>query len=151
MRNLWVEAGLVNGSLGILQNIFFYEGSKPPQLPMYATVSFDDNICLPWDIRYPNIVQITPVCRGNHKQVPLCMAWALTIHKSKGLTLERTTIDIGNAKRQGFTFTRISKVKYLDGLRISSPFKFTRYAKMSQSVYSIISNKKEQRLQSISL
>ena len=97
--SLWVEAGLVNGALGRVQNIFFSDGSKPPQLPMHATVSFDDYIGLPWDIRYPNIVPITPVYRGNHKQIPLCMAWALTIHKSQGLTLQRATIDIGNVER----------------------------------------------------
>ena len=55
--NLWVEAGLVNGALGTVQNIFFSDVSKPPQLPMYATVSFDDYIGLPWDIRYPKLFQ----------------------------------------------------------------------------------------------
>ena len=85
--NLWAEAGLVNGALGTIQNIFFSEGSKPPQLPMYATVSFDDYISLPWDIKYLNIVPIAPIHRGNHKHIPLHMAWALTIHKSQNLTL----------------------------------------------------------------
>ena len=66
--NLWVEVGLVNGALGTVQNIFFSKGSKPPQLPMYAIVSFGDYISLSWDIKYPNIVPLTLVCRGNHKQ-----------------------------------------------------------------------------------
>ena len=114
--NLWVEAGLVNGALGTIQNIFFSDGSKPPQLPMYATVSFDDYIGLPWDIRYPKIVPIAPVVRGNRKQIPLRMAWALTIHKSQGLTLQRATIDIDITERQGLTFTTISRVKSIDGL-----------------------------------
>ena len=124
MCNLSVEVGLVNGALGTVQSIFFSDGSKPPQLPMYATVSFDDYISLPWDIIYPNIVPITPIYRGNHKQIPLRMAWALAIHKSQGLTLQRATIDISNAERQGLTFTTISRVKSIYGLRISLPFTF---------------------------
>ena len=79
------------------------------------------------------------------------MAWDLTIHKSQGLTLEKTTIDIGNVERQGLTFTGISRVKSIDGLRISPPFTFERYTKMSQSAYATIRKKEEQRLQSISL
>jgi len=34
--NLWVEAGLVNGALGYVENILYFPGSKPPQLPMYT-------------------------------------------------------------------------------------------------------------------
>ena len=78
------------------------------------------------------------------------MAWALTIHKSQGLSLQRKTIDIGNAKRKGLTFTAISRVKYIDGLRISPPFTFERYSKMAKSAYATIRKKEEQRLESIS-
>ena len=74
---------------------------------MYATRYFSDYIGLPWDIRYPNIVPIKPICSGNCKQIPLHMGWALTIHKSQGLNLQRETIDISNAERQGLTFTTI--------------------------------------------
>ena len=117
---------------------------------MYATVSFDDYIGLPWDIRYPKIVPITPIARGNRKQIPLRMAWALTIHKSQGLTFQRETIDIGIAERQGLTFIAISRVKSIDGLRISPPFTFERYSKMAKSAYATIRKKEEQRLESIS-
>ena len=117
---------------------------------MYATVYFYDYIVLPWDIIYPKIVPIAPVIRGNRKKIPLCMAWVLTIHKSQGLTLQRETIDISNAKRQGLAFTTISRVKYINGLHISPPFTFERYAKMAKSAYATIRTKEEQRLQSIS-
>ena len=117
---------------------------------MYAIVSFDDCIGLPWDIRYPKIVQISPIVRGNRKQIPLRMAWALTIHKSQGLTLQRATIDISIAERQGLTFTAISRVKSIDGLCIYLPFTFERYSKMAKSAYATIRKKEEQWLESIS-
>ena len=56
------------------------------------------------------------------------MAWGLTIHKSKGMTLQNVTIDIGNIDRQGLTFTTISKVKFMLGLHISLDLSFSRYS-----------------------
>jgi ATP-dependent DNA helicase PIF1 len=149
--NLWVEAGLVNGALGYIQQIYYSPGTKPPQLPMFTTVLFDKYIGVPFDKNNLNIVPITPITRGNRKQIPLKMAWALTIHKSQGLTLDRATIDIGKKERQGLTFTSISRVKSIDGLRISPPFSFQRYAKMKNSAYVTIRKKEEQRLHSLSL
>ena len=136
--------------LGQFKTYFFSDGSKPPQLPLYATVSFDDYIGFPWHIRYPNIVPITPVYRGNRKQIPLHMAWTLTIHKPQGLNLQREIIDISNAERQGLNFTIISRVKSIDGLQISPPFIFEMYAKMSKSAYATIRKNEEQISLSIS-
>ena len=79
------------------------------------------------------------------------MAWALTIHKSQGLTLERASIDIGNKEQQGLTFIAISRVKSIDGLRIAPPFSYHCYAKMKNSAYVTIRKKEEERLKSISL
>lgn len=39
--NLWVEGGLVNGSLGTVRKIIFAEGDLPPSLPLYVLVEFD--------------------------------------------------------------------------------------------------------------
>ena len=79
------------------------------------------------------------------------MSWALTIHKSQGLTLQRTTIDIGTTERQGLTFTAISRVKTLDNLRIEPPFSFDRYARMKDNPYTIIRKKEESQLQKLFL
>ena len=62
--------------------------------------------------------------------MPLRLAWALTIHKSQGLTLEKATIDIRPRERTRMTFVAISRVKSLQGLRIMPPFSFDRYEKM---------------------
>ena len=94
--NLCVEAGLVNDALGWVQNIFYMPGSRPLELPMYTTILFDKYVGVPFDNQNPKLVPITSVVRGCRKQIPLKMAWALTIHKSQALTLDRATIDIGS-------------------------------------------------------
>jgi ATP-dependent DNA helicase PIF1 len=141
---LWVEASLVNGALGYIQQIYYILGTKPPQLPMFTAIHFYKYIGVSFDKTNLNIVPITPVTRGNRKQIPLKMEWALTIHKSQGLTLDRATIDIGKKEHQGLTFTSISRVKSIDGLRISPPFSFQCYAKMKNSAYVTIRKKEEQ-------
>ncbi|KAH9297085.1 hypothetical protein KI387_028767, partial [Taxus chinensis] len=144
--NLWVEAGLVNGSLGQVKNIVYYPGTKPPDLPIFVVVEFQNYIGIPWDLSHPKYVPVPPVLRGCRRQVPLKMSWALTIHKSQGLTLNRATIDIGSRERQGLTFTAISRVKSLDGLRICPPFSYERYSKMKDGAYVSIRKKEEDRL-----
>ena len=82
-------------------------------------------------------------------QIPLRLAWGLTIHKSKVLTLEKETINIGKNYRHGLTFTAISRVKALDGLRFQAPFSYNRYEKMRKCAG--VSNRKaeEGRLTSL--
>jgi len=108
---------------------------------MYTIFHFDKYISVPFDLINSNIVPMTPVIRGNRKQIPLKMAWALTIHKSQGLTLERATIDIGNKEQQGLTFTSISRVKSKYGLRLSPPFPLERYANIKNNAYVTIRKK----------
>ena len=51
------------------------------------------------------------------------------------MTLQNATIDIGNIDRQGLTFTALSRVKSLLGLRISPAFSFSRYSLMQDNPY----------------
>ena len=132
--NLWVEAGLVNGALGYIRKIIYRPESKPPEPPTYVLVEFDNYSGLPFQDDQPNIVPIIPIQRGRTLQLPLRLAWALTIHKSQGLTLSKATIDIGPRERTGLTFVAISRVKSLQSLRITPPFTYDRYEKMKNGI-----------------
>lgn len=57
---------------------------------------------------------------GSFIQYPLKLAWAITVHKSQGLTFERAIIDVGSAFTYGQVYVALSRCKSFDGLVLSS-------------------------------
>ena len=53
-------------------------------------------------------------------QMPLRLAWAITIHKSQGLTFEKAIIDAQGAFAHGQTYVALSRCKSLEGLVLKS-------------------------------
>jgi len=58
---------------------------------------------------------------GTFAQFPLRLAWAITIHKSQGLTFDRAVIDAGAAFAAGQVYVALSRLRTLDGLVLHSP------------------------------
>lgn len=58
---------------------------------------------------------------GSFYQYPLRLAWAITIHKSQGLTFEKAVIDAKAAFAHGQTYVALSRCKTLEGLILRSP------------------------------
>ena len=97
--NLWTEAGLVNGAMGTVQDILFGEDQGPPSVPVAVFVSFDNyegpTITSLEGTRVVPIAPIRHTWEGKSRvlcsclQIPVHLSWAITVHKSQGLTLQR--------------------------------------------------------------
>lgn len=76
-----------------------------------------------------NTKDITETIAGSFSQYPLKTAWAITIHKSQGLTFEHAIIDASAAFSHGQVYVALSRCKTLEGMVLSSPI--TRNAMIS--------------------
>jgi ATP-dependent DNA helicase PIF1 len=82
-------------------------------------------------------------------QVPLILAWALTIHKSQGSTLDVAEIDAGSGIFEcGQTYVALSRVKSLEGLYLQSfDVKKVRINKKVQEFYEILKTEEAKRVE----
>jgi len=84
-----------------------------------------------WDESSKTIRQVT---EGSFSQIPLTLGWAVTIHKSQGLTLDAVAINAEDAWDSGQVYVALSRVKNLNGLLLckkipTSSVKTSEYVK----------------------
>ena len=134
--NLWVDVGLVNGARGTLVAICYKNGHSPPDLPVAVMVQFDcysgqtlsDGSCPLRRTWFASNNQ------SSRLQVPLKLAWAVTIHKFQGMTLDKAVIDVGRKEfSSGLTFVACSRVRHMCDLLFVPPFPFQQVANLSKS------------------
>jgi len=107
ITNLDVEAGLVNGSRGVIKR--FTETELP-------VVEFRNGITTTIDLATWMTEEFPFI---GMTQIPLRIAYAITIHKSQGATLDCALVDVGkDTFEYGQAYVALSRVRSLDGLYI---------------------------------
>ncbi len=66
---------------------------------------------------------ISETTEGGYSQIPLRLAWAITIHKSQGLTFDHAIIDAEASFAHGQTYVALSRCKTLEGMVLKTPIR----------------------------
>ncbi|MGE0595588.1 MAG: ATP-dependent RecD-like DNA helicase [Hyphomonadaceae bacterium] len=115
------EGRWVNGSLGAVTNL----GETIVQVALDSGETVDVERAVWPQARWSwNATEkrMEPKDEFKYVQFPLAPAWALTIHKAQGMTLESVEIDLGRgAFAPGQTYVALSRARSMEGLRLSRP------------------------------
>ena len=131
--NLWTDVGLCNGALGTVLDFVYSDGQQPPCLPISVLVQFDDEYKGPSvSSMFQRCVPICPITQVSEslgqkyerQQLPLKLAWAMTIHKFQGLTLTKAWIDLRRVNKLQDLLTEPMTLERLQALKTSIYFKF---------------------------
>ena len=139
--NLAVQLGLVNGARGTVVAVVYAPGTAPPALPVSVVVRFE-GYTGPSLTAWPGCVPIVPLKRtwtdhdGTTRwriQIPLVLAWAVTIHKSQGMSLDGAALDAGEKEfAAGLTFVGVSRVRTLAGLHLIGQTEHLNFSRFQQ-------------------
>lgn len=111
LRNVCVRRGLVNGARGVV--VRFSDCFVP-----VPVVAFACGV-----VTAVPAVTTTATRHGKpvatRKQIPLALAWALTVHKAQGMSLDCVHVDLSRSFAPGMAYVALSRCRSLNGLSVS--------------------------------
>ena len=115
LRNIDIERGLCNGSRGVV--VDFVQSGKEACVQLLPVVRFVNGEEVTIEMMtYEHEVPGLGVCR--RQQVPLRLAWAISMHKSQGMTLDAVVVSLQGIFASGQAYVALSRARSKAGLQI---------------------------------
>lgn len=109
IKNICINSGIVNGATGIVIRFDSGNGFPVVHLQNGTAVTVSPQV---WEIKQGDSII------ASRMQVPLILAYAITIHKSQGMTLGRVEVDMTHIFEKGQLYVALSRCTSVEGLYI---------------------------------